>query len=398
MKIYLGDSKPKFTNLERARLYVAKAEPSISGEQGSNKCFSLACRMFDKFCLSKEEAYQVMWEDWNPRCQPPWTEKELRHKIESAIKKVGGLPPQGELPPWERNGATEKTAPPPTEGTIGLLGELMARLRRGEGDILYDAGEVFGGFECGPGKVTVLGAPPGAGKTAITMQYVFGLLETDPSARVVIANAEMSFDVLMRRELTRRSGVPGKALRFADLNEQQMASVEAAASSLVPLLGRLEVMKPPYTMETLNGLLVGGEGRLLVVDYLQKFSASDDPRIGVNMVMGSLRTLAHNGWGVLALSSVTRIKKGESLSMSSFKESGEIEFNADACYLLRDEGASGGDERVRNSKLDNVKNRHGEMLSLEMVFDMPHMTFTPRIKPHDFGMDEIDDDDDDRRF
>ena len=71
--------------------------------------------------------------------------------------------------------------------------------------------------------------------------------------------------------------------------------------------------------------------------------------------------------------------------MSSFKESGEIEFNADACYLLKDKGESESDERVREVVLNAVKNRHGEMNDIDLVFDKPQMTFSPAIKKWDFG-------------
>lgn len=380
---------------ERARRYVATMEPSVSGQDGHKKCFAAACKLVIGFGLGEEDSYKILANDFNPRCVPPWSEKDLRHKVKSAMKQEGerGKLAGDDIPPWEKpQEQQEPEKRPKLSPTIGMLGDLMARIRAGEGDVLYDAGDPFGGFECGPGKITVLGAPPGAGKTALTMQYVFSLLGNDPKSKVVIANAEMSFEVLMRRELTRRSGVPGRALRFADLTSQQLEKVEEAATSLVPLLDRVDVVLPPFTEDTLCGLLGGGDGRLLVVDYLQKFAFGEDPRIGVNNVMGILRTLAMDGWGILALSSVTRTKKNESLSMSSFKESGEIEFNADSCYLLRDEGASGSDDKVRDVLLDNAKNRHGEMESIQMVFDAPHMTFTSRIKPFDFGQDDADGD------
>lgn len=401
MRLPPGDKGPeRLTIYQRAVRYVAKMDAAVAGENGHDRCFAVACKLVIEFALSHDDAFRIMWDEYNPRCEPEWSEKEIWHKINSASKQKGerGRLAGEDVPPWESNGKPAgKTAPPKVSPTIGMLGELMAKLRRGEGDILYAAGDMFDRFECGPGKVTVLGAPPGAGKTAIAMQYVFGHLEADKNARVVIANAEMSFEVLMRRELTRRSGVPGKALRFATLTDLQMEAVEDAASSLVPLVERIEVLMPPYTQESLLALYGGGNGRLLVVDYLQKFAGGDDPRIGVNQVMNVLRVLALDGWGVLAMSSVTRVKKGETLSMSSFKESGEIEFNADACYLLRDNGPVEGNERIRNVLLDAVKNRHGEMHNMPLVFDMPQMTFRPvEIPKHDLGWN--DNDDDERQF
>ena len=40
------------------------------------------------FGLGVEDALPLMLE-WNERCQPPWDEKDLRHKLEDAVKKYG---------------------------------------------------------------------------------------------------------------------------------------------------------------------------------------------------------------------------------------------------------------------------------------------------------------------
>jgi len=274
----------------------------------------------------------------------------------------------------------------------------MDRLGRGVGDILYDAGTVFTDFECGPKKICVIGAPPGAGKTTLTMQYTFSALEQNKSLIAVIANAEMPFDVLLQRELARRSGVHSKALRFATLTASQWQRVEASASEIEPLLARIKVMDGPYTCQRLNQIGNESEPGLLVVDYLQKFTPGDDPRLGVNAVMAGLRLMASEGWGVLALSATvrTRVKGGSGhdssqLNMASFKESGEIEFNADSLYLLRDNDAVDGNEKIRSVTLDCVKNRHGEKVSVDMVFNMPQMSFERRqVEPEPQRHTEFD--------
>jgi len=390
MMLYSEQMNSQMSVVDRARLYVSKIDPAISGQNGHDKFFSVACKLVIGFALNREQALEVISE-YNERCEPPFSEYEVAHKIDDAFLQEGNRGElAGDVPPWEkRNGnhyeePVRKQESKLTESN-GILGELIGKLYRGEGDILYDAGDPFGGFECGPGKITILGAPPGAGKTALVMQYVFSLLENDPKAEVVIANAEMTFEVLLRRELTRRSEVSGGKLRFANVTPNELRRVEEAAEAIQPLLSRVKIMEPPYTTDALCGLLEGGRKRLLVIDYLQKFAGGEDPRVGVNNVMGILRTLAMDDWGILALSSVTRVKKNEELSMSSFKESGEIEFNADACYLLKDQGSHEGDERIREVILNAVKNRHGEMRDIDLVFDKPQMTFSELVKQWDFG-------------
>jgi len=293
--------------------------------------------------------------------------------------------------------APEAPQHPLTTSSLDYLHKLVDRLERREGDILFDAGDPFGEFECGPGLLTVLAAGPGAGKTTLAMQYALQALEHMPELRVTVANAETGFEKLLKRELTRRSGVPSKALRFADLTQTQMEAVEQAAAAMEPLLQRVDVFEPPYSLPRIKQLLDVPPG-LLVLDYLQKFSPPDkEPRVGANLVASSLRHLCHGGWGVLALSATSRQRgKGgsdhnsESLNLASLKESGEIEFNADAVYLLRDKGPVDEDDKhVVKVEVDCVKNRNGKMGWTDTIFDKPRLQFraehpTP-IADGDFG-------------
>jgi putative DNA primase/helicase len=73
--------------IRKARAYLAKVPGAISGEKGHNKTFYAACRIVQLFKLSEEEALPIL-KEWNLKCQPPWTEKELRHKLEDAVEKA----------------------------------------------------------------------------------------------------------------------------------------------------------------------------------------------------------------------------------------------------------------------------------------------------------------------
>ena len=69
---------------DRARAYVAKVPGAVSGAGGHAQTFSLACSLVSGFALSSSEARQLLGE-YNARCVPPWSERELDHKIESAF-------------------------------------------------------------------------------------------------------------------------------------------------------------------------------------------------------------------------------------------------------------------------------------------------------------------------
>ncbi len=77
--------------LDRARAYVAKMAAAVAGSGGHNHTFAVAMVLVHGFGLSYEDALRLLRE-YNLRCSPVWSERELVHKIESAIKTPSGRP------------------------------------------------------------------------------------------------------------------------------------------------------------------------------------------------------------------------------------------------------------------------------------------------------------------
>ena len=69
---------------ERAVLYLAKCEPAVSGQGGHDQTFKVARAIVYGFNLGTEVGFEVIREHYNPRCEPIWSESELRHKCEDA--------------------------------------------------------------------------------------------------------------------------------------------------------------------------------------------------------------------------------------------------------------------------------------------------------------------------
>lgn len=281
-----------------------------------------------------------------------------------------------------------------TQNAKVLFAEYVGRLERGEGDVLYQLPHPLSAIEVGPGLISIIGAPPGKGKTALTMQLLFEALTSHTDLRAVVCNAEMDWETLSRRELTRRTRIDPRALRFATLTEEEMVEVRDTARDMEPLMERIEVMLPTFDPRRLAKLALVHKPGLLIVDYLQKFSPPGvELRQGTGDVCAVMRDLAREGWAVLALSATSRSAKGghdtRSLSLASFKESGEIEYNADAAYLLVD----GDEETDDNSKQSVVirceKNRNGERSETPAIFDMAAMSFELGFEPIPGAVDGV---------
>ena len=269
---------------------------------------------------------------------------------------------------------------------VHLFDEFVDAIESGKTETVYKLPDPLTDLEIGPGLIAIIGAGPGAGKTAFASQVAFSALELDPTLTLTIANAEMRFRSLMSREIQRRTSISGKTLRKASLEDAHRKQWEEAKESLRPLMRRISWVQPPYNALKLAELL-GKPPGILIVDYLQKFAPSDrDSRQGVNDVMNLLRQLANEGYGVIALSATSRTQSktggghdGKSLTLASFRESGEIEYNADSCYLLRDLGEHDGQSWLREIELSCAKNRSGEKDDRELIFNAPGMRFSARV-------------------
>lgn len=80
--------------VERARRYLARVEPAMAGQHGDVHTYRVCCRITRGFALDDQDAFRVL-DEWNARCVPPWSERELSAKISHARKY--GREPLGAL-------------------------------------------------------------------------------------------------------------------------------------------------------------------------------------------------------------------------------------------------------------------------------------------------------------
>lgn len=76
----------------RAAAYLDSMEPAISGQGGHNKTYAAARAMVRGFALEPTTALRLLICRYNPRCKPPWTERELMHKVTDATTKPHNRP------------------------------------------------------------------------------------------------------------------------------------------------------------------------------------------------------------------------------------------------------------------------------------------------------------------
>lgn len=82
------------SRIQRGQAYLAVVPPAVAGQHGDLRTFQVCCRLARRLALSDDEAMPLL-QAWNARCEPPWTERELRDKLQRARRygrePIGGL-------------------------------------------------------------------------------------------------------------------------------------------------------------------------------------------------------------------------------------------------------------------------------------------------------------------
>lgn len=220
------------------------------------------------------------------------------------------------------------------------------------------------------GRYFVIGGYASSGKTLLTLQmaryvgqrYKVGYFsfETD------------DWDIAVRM-LSSESGVHNKKVMRQDLNDADKAALEESAKKLDYLKVEL-VQATGMTADDIRAITLSRKYDVIFIDYLQDVEGSN-PRATsyekVSAISRKLQALSRTGEVlVVALSQLSRpeVRKDGKLippSMSSLRESGQIEQDADVIALLF---AEDPDDNMSNRVFKVAKNKDGEKLDLSLSF------------------------------
>ena len=237
--------------------------------------------------------------------------------------------------------------------------------------------------EISPGKVILIGGAPGAGKTALVMACVVESLRHTPSLRALVANVEMTPAALLDRQLARLSGIEAEVIRHRRFTDEHAARLDAGLATLETFVERLAFLEPPFDLANVAHAADAHGADVVVLDYLQRIMPPGniaDPRLRVAATMDLIRQFASAGAAVLALSAVGRSRDAQgrstyaagSMSLASFRDSGELEYGADDAFLL----APVDDAEPNVVRLSHLKCRHGATQTVDLNFDKARQSFT----------------------
>ena len=111
----------------RALAYLDKLPAAISGQGGHSATYTAAVALVHGFGIAPEAAIEILLEHYNPRCEPPWSEKELAHKVQDAATKSHDKPFG-----WLRDAERPESPADPEVNISGIVGSFQGRQRPSE--------------------------------------------------------------------------------------------------------------------------------------------------------------------------------------------------------------------------------------------------------------------------
>lgn len=233
---------------------------------------------------------------------------------------------------------------------------------------------------CEVGDFVVIGGYPSAGKTLLASQFA---LELAKHHRVGFFSLETSADKLTDRMMAYKTQIPMSRIKKNQLSNEDWKACAKAAEELHSLKLE-EIAASGMTAADIQAYSLSRGYEVVFVDYLQL--VQDSSRGGryeqVTNISLALHTMAQScGITVIALAQLSRpdktVKKPQPPNMSSFRESGQIEQDADIALLLYQEDINNNAGR-RILKIG--KNKEGARSAIVMDFNGETQTLSPARK------------------
>lgn len=407
--------------LDRARRYIAKMPEANSGQGGHTATFNVARKLAD-FRLSEDDVYRVLRDDYNPRCTPPWSDKELRHKAKEAMDR--DIKNEFEERPYAR---TSDQAPVDADGVIleewddlerlpelvdpqaedepqeapavepktmaDLLNGVLEKARSGLKDVGVDTchgklHRLLAGFR--PRMITVLGARTSFGKSS------YAIMVADEAIRrgigVLLVSAEDGEETYGQRFMARRARVNAFNLRSNDCKPAELERMTkwAARAETVPFFVDAVGKTAEWVAATIREQALARSVKLVIVDYVQRLGTAkrtQDKRTEITHAASVISdAIKEVGAAGLLLSQLKRLDGNQTRepTMHDLKESGDLENMAEHVVLgwVVEELKHGeAPKRTRFVKVEKNKDGPVDTRAAEIPFDETTASFS--IQPDD---------------
>lgn len=312
-------------------------------------------------------------------------ERAQDRDLKGIVNRVASVVNSGTTPPEDRQRmfAEIRKAVFDSEATKRLIPEIQTEAEAidrtidelGDGTAGYQTGfdkldKIIGGLKPG---LFIIAAPPSAGKTTYVKQLADQVADV-AKVPVLFFAYEQSAVELRIKSLARLSHLSNEDIKTGKHNDK----LEGTVKSYKQFGERIKIIEADasYTVDTIR-LMVQQEYHLtkqrpvVIIDYLQIVPASDshlDRRAQIDAAVSEFRRIARDvDVPIILVSAISRQRYAEA-NMSSFKESGGIEYGADVAAVLSTEAERSKSHDERDVKLVVLKNRNGRRGTVSMKY------------------------------
>lgn len=261
-----------------------------------------------------------------------------------------------------------------------LVAEYVMRKQNGEPPreyLSFGMKELDDVFFVEPGDLVVLGGYSSAGKTLLSLQFALHMAKT---RRVGYFSLETDRRKLGDRMVSHYAQIGLRAIKQGTETSAEVERAVKMGMEVSEFAGGLGVHRlRAASVRDIRALTLRYRYDVVFVDYLQLLRASGRSRYEqITNVSLDLRELAQGGVTVIALAQLARPEttrgKAAEPGLWSFKESGQIENDADAAMLLY---LADETDHFSPRVLKIAKNKDGELKQLLLDFDGAHQTMKP---------------------
>ena len=266
---------------------------------------------------------------------------------------------------------------------------------------------LYGGFT--RQQVVMLGAAPGAGKTALAQWIFEGMAQRGTPC--VYVNLEMSREQLLARSISRIAARRGRKVTTLEVmqgykwTDEQRAAILAAAQEYKDNIAPRFIMNPDGINADLDTILAyiekeaqraeaaGEAAPVCVLDYLQLVSGQprEDVATVIKRAVAGLKAYAinHNSLVLIIIAHNRKSNASGDVGMESGRDTSAIEYSADLQLALTFTGCLNRDgkkgkapedltpEEQKQITLRIVKGRFGGRgTDVDLIFDGETMTYT----------------------
>ena len=245
---------------------------------------------------------------------------------------------------------------------------------------LFPLDRIFHGFV--PGRLTILGATSGTGKTALATQ-IAGNVAVVQGKRVLIISAEMSATDLCENALRQLARVETDRVGQGRFTQSDLLAWQKAKRELVEAPLVVDDTASPNVEAVVGQTVAGMKGTpyaLVIVDYVQLLSSREPfatETLRVGHIAKELKGLARRAnVPVLALSQITISDDGQVKT----RWASEVEYHADALLVMLRDSRYEGNKALEPDKVARrifrvSKNRFGPARGAMLAFEKTVMSF-----------------------